>query len=134
MLFVSVGVWEVSTGFWVGWLVVLFVGLGAIVSAVPLASGAGKPTLDADGLQMTTLFRGARFRWRDVAGFKANSGLWLPFSKKAFFDVLTLAGQPAAKLNVAVTGRNSALADAYGLSADALAHLLQRWRDRAAGE
>ena len=39
LLFVSVGVWDVSTGFWVGWLVVLFFGLGAIVSAVSLASG-----------------------------------------------------------------------------------------------
>jgi len=42
-------------------------------------------------------------------------------------------GRTVAKLNVSLVGRNAGLPDTYGLSADVLADLMDRWRDRAVG-
>jgi hypothetical protein len=134
IVFVSIGVWQVSKGLWIGWLLVSFFGLGAIICATLLLPGAGKLTLDVDGFQTTSLFRGSRLHWTDVAGFKAHTMPFSRLSKKVYFNVSTLTGRPIAKLNVALFGRNSALADTYGLSADELACVMEYWRNRAVGE
>jgi hypothetical protein len=47
------------------------------------------------------------------------------------YDDINLTGRKIANLNVALVGRNAALPDTYGLSADDLARLIMLWRDRA---
>jgi hypothetical protein len=41
------------------------------------------------------------------------------------------AGVKRSKLGGILMGRNSAVPDTYGLSAEELAHIMSRWRERA---
>ena len=56
-----------------GWAVLIFFGVGTIVSTVMLMPGAGGLTLDRDGFTTTSLFRANRSRWQNVTGFQAIS-------------------------------------------------------------
>ena len=72
------------------------------------------------------LFRRNRTRWQDVDCFIAAR---IPPAAQKFvtFDIHQ-ARNRIAKINVAIIGRNSALPDTYGLSADDLAGLMAQWR------
>jgi hypothetical protein len=95
-----------------------------------LLPGAGGLTLDRNGFRATSLFRSSSSRWQDVTGFEPAS---IPPSlqKLVVYDDINLTGRKIANLNVALVGRNAALPDTYGLSADDLARLMMLWRDRA---
>jgi hypothetical protein len=95
-----------------------------------LLPGAGGLTLDRNGFQVTSLFRSSSSRWQDVSGFEPAS---IPPSlqKLVVYDDVNVAGRKIANLNVALIGRNAALPDTYGLTADDLARLMMTWRDRA---
>ena len=47
-----------------GWFVLIFFGLGLVVSIAMLLPGAGGLLLDSDGFKMTSLFRSHRSRWQ----------------------------------------------------------------------
>ena len=129
-LFTVAGLWIVSQGTPSGWFPLGFFGSGSVVAALMLLPGAGALTLDGDGFRVTSLFRSGSSRWQDVTGFESVS---LPRSSQRLvgYDNINMAGWKLAKLNVAITGRNCALSDTYGLSADDLAWLMTLWRDRA---
>ena len=135
VLFVATGIVMVLKGEESGWLPACFFGLTAIVGAVSLLPEATTLRLDADGMETTTLFRKTHFRWRDVSDFSVASllSLWPAASRYVCFNLSTLSG-PGTKLAVAFTGRTSMLPDTYGLSADALALLLNNWRNTASNE
>jgi hypothetical protein len=57
-------------------------------------------------------------------GFRKSSTHPTRYDDTAFTGTL-------AELNRKLSGRNSGLADTYGLSAEDLAELLNAWRDRA---
>lgn len=135
VLFVATGIVMVLKGEESGWLPACFFGLTAIVGAVSLLPEATTLRLDADGMETTTLFRKTHFRWRDVSDFSVASllSLWPAASRYVCFNLSTLSG-PGTKLAVAFTGRTSMLPDTYGLSAEALALLLNNWRNTASIE
>jgi len=135
VLFVATGIVMVLKGEESGWLPACFFGLTAIVGAVSLLPEATTLRLDADGMETTTLFRKTHFRWRDVSDFSVASllSLWPAASRYVCFNLSTLSG-PGTKLAVAFTGRTSMLPDTYGLSAEALALLLNNWRNTASNE
>jgi len=135
VLFVATGIVMVLKGEESGWLPACFFGLMAIVGAVSLLPEATTLRLDADGMETTTLFRKTHFRWRDVSDFSVASllSLWPAASRYVCFNLSTLSG-PGTKLAVAFTGRTSMLPDTYGLSAEALALLLNNWRNTASNE
>ena len=47
------------------------------------------------------------------------------------YNDLKRSSSRLAKMNVAIVGRDAAIPDTYGLSADALAQLMAQWRERA---
>jgi hypothetical protein len=128
-VFAASGVWMVSIEADRGWLVLIFFALCLAVSAIMLLPGAGGLVLDAEGFVATSLFRSHRFRWRDVNGFEPIS---VSRQRMVGFDDVT-GGRTIGAINTALAGRNAALPDTYGFSADELAELMQRWRDRATG-
>jgi hypothetical protein len=129
-LFAVGGAWMIRSGDGRGWLGVIFFGLGALVAAVQLLPGAGALMLDRDGFEVASLFRRHRTRWQDAAGFIA-ARLPRARQKMVAYDDATLGTTSLTKFNVSVIGRNAALPDTYGFSADDLAQLMARWRERA---
>jgi hypothetical protein len=115
-----------------GWLVLLFFLFGVIVAAMALLPGAGSLTLEGNSFEIKNLFRRQRVRWQDATGFKAAV---IPPSrtKLVVFDDLGAKDRHRiiSILNAMIVGRNGALPDTYGFSADDLAYLMSQWRERA---
>jgi hypothetical protein len=132
-LFAVGGIFMIRDGASGGWFVLIFFGLGAPVAAAAMLPGAGGLTLDRDGFDITSLFRGHRTRWRDAAGFEA-ARFPPAHQKMVVYDDVTQGTKSIAKLNVGLVGRNSGLPDTYGHSADNLAQLMAQWRERALRE
>ena len=113
-----------------GWYVLVFFGLVALIAAVAMLPGAGGLILDREGFDVTSLLRRYRIRWQDTADFAAVS---IPpaHQKMVGYNDLKRSSSRLAKMNVAIVGRDAAIPDTYGLSADALAQLMAQWRVRA---
>jgi hypothetical protein len=112
-----------------GWLVLIFFGLGALVALAVMLPGRWL-TLDGNGFEAKDLFRQRRGRWPDVSGFKA---VRIPPSgtEVVVYDDAAQRSGTLAAANAAITGRASWLPDTYGLKADDLALLMERWQRRA---
>jgi hypothetical protein len=132
-LFAAGGVWMLREGNWKGWLVLLFFGLGAAVSAIALLPGAGSLVLDREGFQFSSLFRRHRTLWRDASGFTAATVPPARFPLVVFDDRQQRRGT-LASLNVGLVGRTSALPDTYGFKADELAQIMAQWHARATAD
>jgi hypothetical protein len=132
-LFAVGGFWMIKTGDGRGWLVLIFFGLAAVVAAAAMLPGAGGLALDRDGFEATNLFRRHRTLWQDSTGFQAAR---IPPARQMWvvYDDVTQSTRSIAKFNVGIVGRNAALPDTYGLSADDLAQLMTQWRKRALGQ
>ena len=113
-----------------GWPVLAFFFLGAMVAATALLPGAGGLTLDSRGFEIKNLFRRDRMSWQGVTGLEV--GVIPPAGiKSVIFDYIDAKDRAISKLATALAGRNGALPDTYGFSADDLACLMRRWRERA---
>jgi hypothetical protein len=113
----------------VGWLCVVFFGLGAILSSIILIPGASWLTLDTRGFMVRNLFRTTSRPWADVDNFAAVD---VARAKKLVgYDDAQGAGKAFGRLSVLLSSRNSALPDSYGLSEADLASLMTQWRSRA---
>jgi hypothetical protein len=124
------GVWMVETEHPWGWFVLIFFLIGTITAGAALLPGAGRLTLESGGFEIKNLYRRRRIRWQDVTGFEAAV---IPPSARKFvlYDELKAKDRVISKFNTAIAGRNAALPDTYGFSADDLADLITRWRERA---
>ena len=122
------------------WFGVAFFGLGAIVSGLMLLHGAASLTLNADGFEMTNLFRRTRFLWQAAAGFEAQfppvlraSAIPPPSWKKfVAFDNAKMQNSTWTRVSALMMKHNAQLGDTYGFGADDLAGLMTQWRDLAA--
>jgi len=130
--FTAGGIAMVADGATGGWFVLVFFGLGVPLSIAAMLPGAGGLTLDRNGFEITNLFRRQSYVWPDVSGFEA-ARIPPAGNNMVVFDHAGAVGRTVAKLNVSLVGRNAGLPDTYGLSADVLADLMDRWRDRAVG-
>jgi hypothetical protein len=132
IVFVASGVVMITGGLALGWLVAAFFGFGIVISGLMLLPGSGSLKLERDGFETTSLRRRFRTRWADTDGFAAIA-LPIPhtFQKLVAYDDVKAVGGDLAEANTAMIGRNAALPDTYGLSADDLASLMMRWRARA---
>lgn len=127
--FVAMGGYAAAQGKALGWLAVAFFGFGCFIALVSLLPGSNYLELRPDGMQMSTLYRKWLVRWRDVETFfpVLSNGQktvgWLynePYRVQAIINKVTMR----------LTGADAGLPDTYGLTAEALAHLLNEWRLR----
>lgn len=101
--------------------------------AAPLMFGVGSNlALDKDGFTCRTLFRSFRREWRECSAFYPVS---MGFRK---FVGFTTEQDEAAHPNLAaanrrIIGASGILPDTFGLSADGLSDLMNRFRARALG-
>mgnify|MGYP001170080738 CR=1 FL=1 len=101
--------------------------------AAPLMFGVGaRLSLDRNGFRCQTLFRTFRRQWRECsvfypvsAGFRKYVGFSTPQDDTAHPNM--------AAANRALIGASGMLPDTFGLTADDLADLLNRFRARALG-
>lgn len=106
--------------------------LCALVAA-PLMFGVGSSlSLDAKGFTCRTLFSSFRREWRGCSAFYP-----VRIGFRQFVGFTTQQDEAAhpnlAAANRAMIGASGMLPDTFGLSADDLADLLNRYRGRAAG-
>jgi hypothetical protein len=129
-VFTMSGIWMVARGTPLGWPVLIFFLLCATVAATALLPGAGALTLDGRGFEVKNLFRCQRISWQSAMGFQARA---IPpsIARMVIFDSIDVKDRMIAKLATAIAGRNGALPDTYGFSAEDLASLMARWRDKA---
>jgi hypothetical protein len=115
---------------WVGLPIALVFGLAAVFGAGMLLPGANRLVLDADGFEVSSLFKRRRTRWHDVSDFTSARIQPSHYEMVVYNDVAAKKSK-LADLNIAITGRNSGLPDSYGWSTEALAELMNVWRERA---
>jgi hypothetical protein len=128
--FTAGGIWMIRSGEAEGWYVTVFFALVAVIAIVVMLPGAGRLTLDRDGFEAKTLFRGHRTRWSDTRGFEAST-IHPGNQHLVVYDDVTQKRGMLTGINVSITGHNAALGDTYGLSANDLAGLMAQWRERA---
>ena len=130
ILFDAGGFWMVAQAAPWGWYVLIVFGFFTIIAAVMLLPGAASLRLDRDGFETTSLFRRSRTSWRDASGFEPVA---IPpaMEKMVAYDNVKASRRAVARINVAIAGRNAALPDTYGRSADSLAAVMAQWRERA---
>ncbi len=128
--FVAVGLWMVRSGNPQGWLVFGFFALCLMVFCVwMLFPNANYLRLTQDGFEMRAMFRSHFYRWRDVAAFepvRIYGGKYVSI----IFAPTYLAAPIGRDVSAALTGIQGMLPDTYGMTAEALADLLNDWRVR----
>ena len=130
-VFVVVGVFMVRAGQWVGWLPIVFFGLGMAVFALQLLPNSSYLRVGPDGFTVCTLFRARSCRWGDVGAFKVGR---VGTKEMVVFNFAPQYRGPRrlARLNVDVVGAEAAVAAAgtWNVSMDQLATVLNRYRER----
>lgn len=126
--FVAMGAFLVARGqTMLGWLNIGFFGLGVAVAIVSLLPGSNYLQLTREGMHVVSLYRRWSVRWNDVQEFfpalvaRREMVCW---NHAAGYD----RQRTGRLLATGLAGVEAALPDTYGLSAEALAQLLNRWR------
>jgi hypothetical protein len=132
LAFVTIGIFFRGDNPVVGWLSIAFFGLGVPVAGAMLLPGAAGLVLDADGFDVTNMFRRYRVRWINVTGFTVAS---VPpsLNKMVVYDDAAGKHNLLGEISTGLVGRNAGLPDTYGMAAADLAQLMAGWRERAAG-
>ncbi len=97
----------------VGVLILVFFGLGALVSLVVLFSGRFYLLLAPEGMSIGSLWKPASIAWKDIEAFTP-----------------VRIGSTTLVKTVRRGGRDTFLPDTYGMGADRLSALLDDWRAR----
>ena len=107
--------------------------LALFAAAMLLVRAAKNDTflrLGRDGFETRLVWNSKTIRWQDTSGFAVVS-VNRNVPKLIVFDDAAVDRAGAAGLNRHFVGRNSSLAETYGLTHEALAELLNAWRARA---
>jgi Bacterial PH domain len=135
----------------VGWLGLIFFGLGSIVFLVNLVTRATQLRLDADGFTVRALYRSQSWRWSDIGEFsvgpvgRLRGRLSLPLFVATGTDVEGIKmvvwtyspshSEPPnlrRRVQAALEGTsNDSLPDTFGMSASDLADLMNQWKKDA---
>lgn len=117
-------------GRWIGWVSLLFFGVGLLVSVVAAMPTASYLRLDPEGFTICSLYRAHKVRWTDVTGFGVGR---IFLNKMVMFNFEpTYQRTPGLRsLNAGIVGYEAGLPDNYGLSHEELADLMNNYRDAA---
>jgi len=127
--FTGIGGLMIWNGDWGGWFVAGFFGVCTVVAAASILPGASSLRLSAEGFTVCNLFTRYSVKWAEIGpcfpGFIAGS-------KRVLFRFTDPARSPRLQaMGRALYGAEGALPDTYGMSADALANLMNEWRKSA---
>ena len=128
--FVAMGAFLVLQGQpLIGWLNIVFFGLGVVVAIVSLLPGSNQLLLTEEGIEVRSLYRRWSVRWRDVQAF------FPAFISRREMVCWNYAADYTDQRTGRVIANNlagveAALPDTYGLPAAVLADLLNQWRER----
>lgn len=111
----------------IAWLCGGVFGLCGLVALVALLPGANHLRLDADGIELRSLFRVTRWGWRDVVRFGPTRVGLHTMVGIDFADHVEAAAR-LRRVNRGLTGFDGALPDTYGHRAADLAAKLDAWR------
>jgi len=113
----------------VGFMVAFFVA-GALLCALNLLPGRTYLLLTREGFTVRTLFKTRAYSWREVESFGAFShrGVTLVVFTLSREGRLRFPESGFGKLNKAVSGGDHGLPDTYGIGADELVQLMNRWK------
>lgn len=92
--------------------------------------------LEAEGFRLAQAWRTTFTRWADTSEFDVGSTAILityrgDGTAVVTYDDANAKGGNLASINTSIVGRNSALPDTYGMSAEDLKTLMNGWRQRA---
>jgi hypothetical protein len=113
-----------------GWLSIVFFGLGVTAFALNLHPKSSFLTLQRDGFTVSSLFRQHFVPWSSVQAFMPTSVAqkkMVGWNYKPEFR----AQKNLRRFNIATSGIEAALPDTYGMSAEALCELLNELRETA---
>lgn len=131
LLFVLAGWWMVLTGFWLGYLVIVFFGLCAIVFTLQFHPKAAYLLFDTDGFTYCSLFRAHTVRWEHVREFGIIRIASNPMVAWNFTRTYRDSGKSRA-LSKSLSGYEAALPDTYGLPAEDLLKQMETLRLQSA--
>ena len=128
--FVAMGLFLVAQGKpLIGWLNIVFFGLGVAVAIVTLLPGSNHLQLGDEGFEVCSLYRRWSVRWADVDSFFPAF-----ISRREMVCWNYVSGYSGQRTGRGVasqlTGVEAALPDTYGMTPAALADLLNQWRMR----
>lgn len=92
--------------------------------------------LEAQGFRLAQAWRNTFTRWADTSEFEIGSTAILisyrgDGTAVVTYDDAHAKGGSLASINTSIVGKNSALPDTYGMSAEDLKTLMNGWRERA---
>jgi hypothetical protein len=109
------------------WAMVLFLAFGAAAGLTLLVSRKAYLTLYADRFEQSMLGRRLNYRWNQVSAFH----VWQhQHHSVVCFDVVE-DESVLGEMNRGLAGASGFLSDSFGLKADDLAELMNRFRDRS---
>ncbi len=126
--FVAIGV-LIFNGRFMDWLGIIFFGFCSIVFALQLLPNASYLRLTPEGFTMCSLFRSHSYSWTEIENFAVGHASRM---KTVVFNHPSFHTKQATlkKANKKFFGFEACLPDTYGMSAEELADLLNRWRRR----
>lgn len=135
---VAVSLVSVLNGKSMGWVGVIFFGLGLLTSVYMLTPNAIRLRIDKDGIEMKTLFKPMKLAWSDVNGFyvvQMRTGLARTKMIGIEFSESYKKLRAGRQLASALTGAEGGLPNHFNRSAEEVCELLnesrQRWGPRA---
>jgi len=127
LVFVIIGIYMLTDGEKMGWLVTVFFGLGMIVFIVNLFPQASYLKLDKEGFETCSLFKKHRYSWSEIGHFGVgkisnNKMVMFNFSKEY------QRARKIRKVSSIISGAEGALHDNFGLKAEELAELMNAYK------
>ncbi len=132
LAFTVIGGFMIAEGLWHGWSVAVIFGSASLVFSALLLPGAAFLRLSEEGFTMCSLYRRHSFKWTEVGPFVPGR---VGGQAMVLFDLLVPSRRPRLRaLSRGLFGAEAGLSETYGMSAAALADLMNDWRERAASE
>lgn len=137
-LFVISGFYIVEEDILMGWVGIIFFGLGVIVFIIKLLPGSTYLKLTQEGFEVQNLFKSEFTKWSDVKIFSIGSipiyifgdifYIWKRKMVMLDYEKSHKKYRRGKEISNAISGHHGALPDTYGLSYEELVELMNEWK------
>jgi hypothetical protein len=127
--FVVLGAWATAERPILGWLCIGFFGLGIPASLLMMRPNSTYLKLDADGIDVVSMWRHHKLEWSDLDGFRMAS---IHGARMIAIDYSSAYTKQKAgrALASALSGMEGAIADHYTVPLDQVLQALNDWKAR----